>query len=250
MDSWRQALSVEKENIAALEKKLMYHFKRKSLLRMSLTHRSYAHESSQDNMENNERLEFLGDSVLDLVISHLLMERYPNNSEGFLSKCLASLINEKTLAKMARSMQLGETLILGKGELLTGGRNKDSILADAFEAIIGAIYLDGGLKPAFKVIKKQFLPLIDGNIQFIDYKTQLQEIAQQAHRVIPNYKLLNQSGKDHERVFEISVIINGKVMGRGKGKNKKEAEQRAAKLALDKIAKKPAKKKRRSKSQS
>jgi ribonuclease-3 len=185
---------------------------------------------------NNERLEFLGDSVLDLVISQKLLEHYPNSPEGVLSKKLAALINEKSLATLARSLNLGDALMLGKGELLTGGRDKDSILADAYEALIAAVYLDGGLKAAMRLIIKQFTPLFEGKNEFTDYKTELQEIAQQQFRTVPVYKLVSQSGRDHEKEFETNVLIQGKLMGQGKGKNKKVSEQNAACSALAALA--------------
>lgn len=245
---WRFFSSNANDPLNGLEKVLPYRFKNREILKLSLTHRSFSNEKSGQEKKplsltnNNERLEFLGDSVLDLVISQMLIERYTDSPEGVLSKTLASLINEASLAGIARSIRLGDVLLLGKGENMTGGRDKDSLLADAFEAVLAAIYLDGGLKPAMRVIRRHFEPLMDGHDgegngpQFNDYKTRLQEMAQQRFHSVPIYRLVAQRGREHEKVFESSVLVNGAVMGKGTGRNKKAAEQDAARNAIDKLA--------------
>ena len=217
-----------------LEKILGYKFKKRELLNQCLTHRSYSNEKSASRKfsPNNERLEFLGDSVLDLVVSELLVETFPNSSEGDLSKRLAALINEKSLAKLARQINLGSAMLLGKGEIISGGSDKDSILADTYEALIAGLYLDGGIKRAKRLIRQHFEPMLNGEQSFQDHKTTLQERVQRHFHCVPVYQLVNQLGKDHERQFQIQVLIKGKVMGQGAGKSKKEAEQQAAQAAL------------------
>lgn len=230
----------EKKQLKAFEKKLGYRFSKKALLKNALTHKSYANERRLDAADHNERLEYLGDAVLELIVSHLLMENYPQAAEGELSKLRASIVNEKTLAGVAVAHDLGEYLYLGKGEEMGAGREKPSLLANALEAVLGAIYLDRGFKKAFKVIKRIALELFEQVGQegfYKDYKTQLQERAQVLFKTVPKYKLVKESGPDHDKTFEINLTIRGELMGVGVGKSKKNAEQAAAKEALERIEK-------------
>lgn len=228
----------EKIGFKRIEKAIGYSFKKTSLLKRALTHKSYANEQKLPAEEQNERLEFLGDAVLELVVSELLMERYPQYSEGDLSKLRAAIVNEKQLASFAREFTLGESLYLGRGEEQTSGREKPSLLADAYEAVLGAIYLDRGYAKASLVIRKHYGRLLDRSAAeeiYKDYKTDLQEKSQSLYKSIPRYRLAGESGPDHDKTFEIELTIRGEVMGRGQGRNKKEAEQQAAKEALGKI---------------
>ncbi|MGH7830206.1 MAG: ribonuclease III, partial [Candidatus Binatia bacterium] len=200
------------------EKNLGYRFRRREHLKNALTHKSYANEKRLDSSAHNERLEFLGDAVLELVVSHLLMEQYPDSAEGDLSKLRASIVNEKTLASVARQHDIGAFLYLGKGEEMGQGREKPSLLADALEAILGAVYLDRGFKKAFKVIKGIAFELFEQVGQegfYKDYKTQLQERAQTLFRTVPKYKLVGESGPDHDKTFEVNITIRGEVYGSG-----------------------------------
>jgi len=214
-----------------IEDYLGYHFKDPNLLRHALTHRSYAHEQ---NVEDNEVLEFLGDAVLELIIRDYLIKAYPYLTEGELSKLKAYLVAESTLANIARKIHLGEALLLGKGEMKNQGWDKDSILCDALEAILAAIYLDGGFKEAYNVLLGLYSPLIkkirpDFNK---DYKSILQERLQSTQKILPRYKILRVIGPDHNPTFEAGLFIKNKMLGRGIGKSRKEAEQAAAKEAL------------------
>ncbi|MBE6788268.1 MAG: ribonuclease III [Ruminococcaceae bacterium] len=217
------------------ESQIGYLYKDKALLSLALTHSSYANESKK-NKSHNERLEFLGDSVLSIIVSKYLFQNYPDMPEGELSKTRAALVCEKSLAGFAREIGLGSMLLLGRGEDQNGGRNRDSILADAFEALIASMYLDGGISPAEKFvlgfIKKQMK-----NKQFVssftDYKTELQEIIQQNKEEKVEYVLVEESGPAHDKFFCVEVHLNSNVIGRGEGKSKKIAEQMAAKEALE-----------------
>jgi ribonuclease III len=225
----------EKKRLKVLEKNLGYRFRRKAWLKNGLTHKSYANERRLDSIDHNERLEFLGDAVLELVVSHLLMENYPDAAEGELSKLRASIVNETTLASVAREHGLGDYLYLGKGEEIGAGREKASLLANALEAVLGSIYMDRGFKKAFKVIKGIALELFQQVGQegfYKDYKTQLQERAQVLFKTVPKYKLVSESGPDHDKTFQINLTIRGELLGVGTGKSKKGAEQNAAKEAL------------------
>ncbi len=220
------------------EEKLKLKFKKSDLLRTSLTHKSYANENREAGEKDNERLEFLGDSVLSLIISQHLMECYPEMDEGEYSKKRSSIVNERTLAKLSRKIDLGKFLRLGKGEELTGGRDKDSILADAMEALIGAIYLDSGLKVAQKFIVKHFKSSIQYSAKpqsNSDYKTLVQEMAQKLFKKTPSYKVVKLKGPEHDRIFESEIFIDDKSFGKGKGKSKKDSEQKCAKVAIKKM---------------
>lgn len=217
------------------ESKIGYYFGDKSLLSLALTHSSYANES-KISKAHNERLEFLGDSVLSIIVSKYLFENYPDMPEGELSKTRASLVCENSLSVFAKEIGLGNALLLGKGEDLNGGRERNSILADAFEAVIAAMYLDGGIEPAemfvLKFIRKQ-MRNFEANPTFVDYKTELQEIIQQNKEERVQYVLVEESGPAHDKFFSVEVHLNSNVIGRGQGKSKKIAEQMAAKEALE-----------------
>jgi ribonuclease-3 len=217
-----------------LQKRISYHFKDPQLLATSLTHRSYINQNERER-EDNERLEFLGDSVIELVVSHILMIRFPHLKEGGLSKMRAVLVKEDTLASLARLVKLGASLMLGRGEEETGGREKDSILAGGIEALMAAVYLDGGYEEAFRVIERLYTPLLDEikrEAKDGDFKTRLQEYTQRLLNTTPQYILVREEGPDHDKTFDVIISIEGKIYGRGKGKNKKEAEQKAAAEAL------------------
>ena len=203
-------------------------------LHLAMTHSSYANEMKLPKSENNERLEFLGDAVLELVSSEYLFETRIYDREGSLTKLRASLVCETALAEAAACIRLPEFILLGKGEELTGGRNRDSVTSDALEALIGAIYLDGGYEPARLFIRKFILNDIENKKLFIDSKTVLQEFAQSAGYK-PEYELISETGPDHCKEFTVSVKINGKVMGKGSGNSKKNAEQKAAYTAIKTI---------------
>jgi ribonuclease-3 len=218
-----------------LEAFIGYEFINKDLLTEALTHRSFANEKKIKSNKYNERLEFLGDSVLGLIISEYLFRNYPELPEGKLTKIRAKIVCEPSLADCAKSIDLGNYLKLGKGEESTGGRNRTSILADAFEALIGSIYLDGGMENARKFIMKIMRKIIEDAICgkiFIDYKTRLQEILQADSTNKITYEIVDEIGPDHNKTFYTQVKNNDRIIGYGNGKNKKESEQNAAKMAL------------------
>lgn len=227
-------LKRETNDLKAIQKVLSYTFKNEGPLLQALTHKSYANEK-KGPLTDNERLEFLGDAVLDLAISHLIMEKFPNLSEGEMSKLRASVVNESSLAAMAKGVGLDQYLLLGRGEELSGGRKKPSILADSFEAVIAAIYMDGGFEEAFRIVSGHFSRLLSKTDLYIDYKTRLQELTQERLRCMPVYNLKSTSGPDHARMFEVELQIEGKLYGTGSGKTKKEAEQEAAREALERL---------------
>ncbi|MBO4696334.1 MAG: ribonuclease III [Lachnospiraceae bacterium] len=221
-------------NIADLEQKIGYSFADENLLVTALTHSSYANEFSRRKGEIafNERLEFLGDAVLELVTSEFIFETHSDMPEGSMSKLRASMVCEPSLAFCAKGIGLGDYLRLGKGEDMTGGRGRDSILSDAFEAVIGAIYLDGGLEPAGKFIKEYALTKLDDARLFKDSKTLLQEITQEKYRCMPEYVLVKEEGPAHMRTFTIELRVSGKSLATGTGSSKKGAEQEAARKAI------------------
>lgn len=228
--------------VERLQQRLGYTFGDRSLLLQSLTHTSYGHEQFQDrpaSKRDNERLEFLGDAVLDLVVSDLLLEAFPHAAEGQLSKMRAAMVNEKTLADVARSLSLGDTLRLGKGEQLTGGADKPSILACTFEAIVAAIYLDGGYHGIYPVIRnlfREFFTCEKSLVTLYDHKTQLQEVMQARFKITPSYVLKSVEGPDHARIFEVEVLAKGEILARAQGSSKKEAEQNAAREAIQNVS--------------
>lgn len=218
-------------DLEELEKTLGYRFRDQGLLKEALTHRSWG-------LPDYERLEFLGDSVLELCISHLLFKTLPACREGELSKIRASLVREERLVEVAKSLSLGDYLLLGKGEEQTGGRHKASILASAFEALIGAVYLDGGFEKALEIVSRCFAPYLEEvkrKWKDMDFKTQLQEYVQALFKDLPQYVLLNETGPEHQKTFEVAVMVKGQVWGKGTGRSKKEAEQRAAEEALRRL---------------
>ena len=218
-----------------LQKKLSYYFINIDFLLESITHKSYVNENPDLNYKDNERLEFLGDAVLDLSISSYLVENFPHYQEGELSKIKSMMVSEASLAKIAAELDLGEYLLLGRGEEHTGGRKKESLLANALEAVIAAIYLDGGLPAADGFIRMVFVAQIQTITRegiSLDYKTDLQEYCQGHDLELPAYRVSKEMGPDHKKTFEVELLIDGEVLGLGIGKNKKEAEQRAAKEAL------------------
>jgi len=218
-----------------IEKKLDYKFKNRSILKTALTHSSFANETS---VESNERLEYLGDAILGCVVARVLFDMFPDHSEGELSKLRSSIVSRTNFAKYAVRLRIDKQVLLGKGEENTGGRERDSNLAGTFEAVIGAVYIDGGYRKSFNIIKKIIKDCITNEEIFLDFKTKLQEVAQKKFRQIPRYSVINEEGPPHNKRFEIKVEINSKLMGEGKGKNKKQAEQAAAKIALSILKKK------------
>lgn len=215
---------------------LNYKFKNIRLLKTALTHSSYANENKMKITENNERLEFLGDTILNLIVSQYLYKKYPNYPEGELTKIRAKVVCESSLAFAARKIDLGKYLLLGKGEEATGGRDRESILADASEALTGAIYIDSDFETVNRLLLKNFetdlVYAVAKGALFIDYKTDLQENLQKITRSKIEYKVDKEEGPDHNKIFHMSVIVESKTVGKGSGRNKKEAEQMAAKEAL------------------
>jgi len=226
------------ENLNSLEGRLGYVFRDKFLLRQAMTHRSYASETAQA-MPDNENLEFLGDAVIELIISHMLFERYsPRFREGDLTKMRAYLVSEPRLFERASSLGIGQCLLLSRGEEKSGGRNRPSILADAFEAVTGAIFLDGGYEAASSFLNGQFAPLIKAAPDkglLIDHKSRLQELTQKRLHIVPTYKLIKASGPDHSRSFTVALFFDEQEISRGSGHTKKEAEQQAAKAAIENL---------------
>ncbi len=226
------------EKLKTLEEILAYHFHDITLLDGALTHRSFVNENQHLDCTDNERLEFLGDAVLQLCISDILIHQFPDHAEGQLSKLRASMVNEQPLAKVALDFHIGDFILLGKGEEASGGRTKSSILADAFEAVIAAIYMDRGYEKVFSFINDIFQPRIKKWGEepiYHDYKSRLQELCQSKLKIIPQYELMAEFGPDHDKTFEIGVSAGNIISERGRGKNKKEAEQEAARAALEKL---------------
>ena len=214
---------------------ITFGIKNRKLLEKALTHRSYINENKLKDLEDNEELEFLGDAVLGLVISDYLYQKYPEYSCGELSKLKGIVVSEPILTKRAKSLKVGKCLLLGKGEEKVGGRSRSSILSDALEAIIGALYLDRGLETVRHFILKEFGEEINSLVKekyLQDYKGRLQEIIQGKSKRKPSYKVIGQKGPQHRKVFTIEARIGKRVIGKGRGKSKKEAEQRAAQQAL------------------
>jgi ribonuclease III len=219
-----------------LQARIDYRFRDRGLLEHALTHKSRAAEDASGGVADNESLEFLGDAVLGLVIAHALFEQYPTYNEGQKSKIKAQVVSTQSLARHAERLRLGDHLILGRGEEKTGGRFKQALLADGYEALIAAIYLDGGLEAAARFLQREMKEALDqGETQnFVgqDYKSALQERLQALGRPLPEYRLSGEAGPDHRKVFSVEVVVDGDVLGRATGKAKKEAEQEAARVAL------------------
>ena len=223
-------------NLEEFERKMGYRFSDKNLLILALTHSSYANETKKGTHENNERLEFLGDAVLDVVVSEYMYRHFPQMPEGELTKLRAAVVCEGSLAGLARKLGIGRCMLLGKGEESTGGRNRDSILADAFEAIIGAICIDGGMDAAKAYVMGFMVDCIEhtkSNFRSLDCKTHLQEVIQKISKVPLRYTIIDEQGPDHNKVFVAEVTHEGKSLGKGSGRSKKEAEQAAANNALE-----------------
>lgn len=223
------------KKINNLQKSIRYNFKEIDLLYTALSHPSYAHENNLPHYKSNQRLEFLGDAVLGLTVSEMIYNEYPNFPEGHMTKVRANVVRESTLARIARDVSLGEFLYLGKGEESTGGRQRTSILADALEALIGAIYIDGGIEKAKLFVKNYFNTEIKETIQkqsYRDFKSTLQELIQRDNKEKLFYEVIGESGPDHDKNFTVQVKFCNKILGKGTGKSKKEAEQAAAKSAL------------------
>jgi ribonuclease III len=222
-------------HLSVFIERFSYPFKNPSLIEEALRHRSYVNEQVGINLQDNERLEFLGDAVLNLVISHILMARFPDIDEGELSRMRANLVNEGQLAHIARRLNLGACIQLGKGERMTDGHDKSSILANTFEAVLAAVYLDGGFQAAFNIIQMHFDPLLN-EIQdrpaYQDYKSQFQERVQLYDQQIPVYQVIDERGPDHDKTFRVSLNAMG-ISTEGVGKSKKLAEQDAARKALE-----------------
>jgi ribonuclease-3 len=226
---------IQMKNTETLCEKLAYRFRKQELLEEAFRHSSFVNERKKSGLEDNERLEFLGDAVLDLAISHILMDAFQGATEGDLSKYRASVVNEKCLFQVARSLGLGDYVLLGKGEDQTNGREKPSILANTMEALLGAIYLDAGFEKTREIIQQLFHPLI-GRIDSLnkssDFKSLFQEYTQETYKSLPEYVLKEDKGPAHDKTFKVAVRLGGKTVAEGVGKSKKEAEQKAAREAL------------------
>jgi len=236
-------LSVEdRERVARLAERVRAPLADRATALVAVTHKSWVNEHRGEGAEDNERLEFLGDAVIDLLVSEYLMSRFPLAREGDLSKLRAAVVDEPGLAAMGRALQLGELLRLGRGEELTGGREKASVVADAMEAVIAAVFLDGGLAAVHRLIdpflEEAYARAASGSLDR-DFKTQLQEQAQARFRTSPRYRVVAEVGPDHSKTFEIEVELRGQVLGRGSGRSKKDAEQGAARVAIEALAAAP-----------
>jgi len=221
--------------LSELTKRLSYEFNNRDLLEEALRHSSFVNEQAGMQLRDNERFEFLGDAVLNLVIGHLLIHRFPELKEGDLSRMRSNLVNESQVASIARSLDLGSYVQLGRGEFLTNGREKNSILANVFEAVIASVYLDGGYEAAFNIIENNYLPCLspDGKPALNnDYKTRIQELIQTGQGAKTVYSVIEETGPDHDKVFKVALSVK-EIYTEGCGKSKKLAEQDAARKALD-----------------
>jgi ribonuclease-3 len=238
--SYIKKIFSKSSQLRKLEKIIGYRFKNLNLLNQALIHRSIIKENSNQDLRSNERLEFLGDAVLGMVVSRFLYERFPEKREGDLTKLKATLVSESTLSRIAKDINLGEFLHLSEEEDKAGGRERNSIIADAYEALIGAIFLEGGLAPARKMIRDQLLKKyweLTTDEEHFNYKGELLEYLQSFGWGMPRYEIVEEKGPDHQKRFTIDVFAQGRKMGRGSGTSKKEAEQRAAQKALESINK-------------
>ena len=231
---------MDNEKFKVLEDMIGYTFKDINILKQAVTHRSFANENRGRNIRDNERLEFLGDAILDLIISRYLFDKYPIMPEGDLSKIRASIVCEGSLARIARQMNLGQYIFLGKGEEMSGGRERPSILADAFEAVTGALLVDSGYMESQQFLERTLIKSVNhlsSKDLYTDYKTLLQEVIQKESTIPLQYEVLEETGPDHDKDFFVAVYHGQKQLGKGNGKSKKEAEQEAAKKALDALQK-------------
>lgn len=228
----------ENDILGELEIAIGYTFTDRLILHEALTHRSFVNEAGDKSVKDNERLEFFGDAVIDFFLSEQLFEHFPDSREGELTRIRASLVDEESLAQLAARLDLGRYLFLGRGEEKSGGRGKKSILADAYEALVAAVYLDGGARPAKCLIGGHFVPLMEryanGTISR-DYKTEFQELTQALRGATPRYILKKSSGPDHDRVFTVETCVGGECLGEGSGRSKKEAEQAAARQGFARL---------------
>jgi ribonuclease-3 len=225
------------QDFIQLEDIIGYRFQDTALLRQALTHSSFTNEHKINKPQTYERLEFLGDAVLEMITSDTLFHQYEEMSEGDLTRMRASLVCEMALASKAREMGLDQFVLLGKGEEATGGRNRDSIIADVAESLIGAIFIDGGIDEAENFVRRFVLTDIEKNRLFFDSKTKLQEVVQREYRKVVKYRILGMSGPEHDKVFHVEVTIGDKQIGKGSGHTKKAAEQKAAYAALLRLKK-------------
>jgi ribonuclease-3 len=226
------------EQIKKLLKNLEIPYKNINLYLEAFTHRSFLNENKREKINNNERLEFLGDAVLELITSHFLFEQYKDRPEGDLTSFRAALVKTESLATLARQLKYGDALRMSKGEEATGGRDKDYLLANTFESLLGAVYKDLGYEQCEKLVSKYLFPKLSGIVESrldIDCKTRFQEIAQNKFKVTPTYEVLEAVGPDHDKVFTMGVFIGKKELGRGTGASKQKAEEDAAKNALEKL---------------
>jgi ribonuclease-3 len=244
IDSHRTELSTGqvvrlRDEFESLQRAIEYRFRDRGLLEHAMTHTSRANEDVSGGVADNESLEFLGDAVLGFIVADLLFREFPSSNEGQKSKMKASLVSTATLARQADRLGLGEHLLLGRGEEKTGGRRKHALLADAYEALIAAIYLDGGVEQARAFIAREFTPLIDEARRTghagQDFKSALQELLQAHEHPLPEYRLSGTAGPDHRKQFQVDVVVNGEAIASGAGASKKEAEQEAARAALEKL---------------
>lgn len=233
-----ETMLIPPDQVAEIESKIGYHFRDHSLLIQALKHRSILNVTHEDRIFSNERLEFLGDAVVNMVVTHFLYITFPDIEEGMLSKKKAILVSREVLAEVAKELQLGKYVLLTHGEEKTGGRKRVSILANLYEALVGALFLDGGFEPASHFIEKSLLSQYHryiGKREYTNYKSKLLEYAQKNHIGLPEYRVVREEGPDHNKTFYVEVLLNEKVLGEGQGKSKKQAEQHAAENALKKI---------------
>ena len=224
------------KNLEALAGRLGYEFKDLALLDQALKHSSYVHENKGGRCDSNERLEFLGDAVLELCVSQMLYLHFPKADEGAMSKARSSLVNESHLARAARELDLGRFMMLGRGEEIQNGREKPSLLSDAMEAALAAVYLDGGLDQVSRVVDRLLGGKLERAIQRAsrkDFKTRIQEKVQERLHITPRYQLVEAVGPDHEKLFRVMLLVDGREIAQGNGKSKKEAEQQAAQKGLE-----------------
>lgn len=224
-------------NIKDLEKSIGVEFSNKGLLEVAVTHRSYLNEN-RNVPEHNERLEFLGDAVLELIVSNFLYTKYPERAEGELTSFRSALVRTDSLAQTAKALSLGDHLRLSRGEEDSGGRDKDYLLANTFEAILGAIYIDKGYEECKSFVERSLLPKIEEIVKHrldIDNKTKIQELAQSLYKSTPVYEVINEEGPDHDKTFTVVIKIDNKIYGEGKGSSKQKAEEQAAKVGIENI---------------
>ena len=232
------------EAVSEFEQKLGYAFQQRELLERALTHKSFSNENRDSRAPNNERLEFLGDAVLGFVVGEMIYRSFPSLQEGALSKIKAHLVSSNMLGAKGRLLEIGRFLRMGAGEARSGGAEKVSLLADAFEAVVAAIYLDGGVPATEAFVRRVFGPEVDGinigDLSFHDYKTTLQETAQGLGLPLPEYRVVEESGPDHEKAFLVELLWDGEAFSQGNGPSKREAQRKAAKEALKKLGRLPA----------